>query len=162
MGLASFLLAAGAAGLVIGPRELPVVARRLGRALGQAVALVRAVRVAVAEEPTLAAAARQVEQGLADVRRIRSEVQLLRTPQAQPYFSPPSSSPTPAVQSPAPSPAVQAPSPPSPPVQPLPPQIVSPSYTDGLRVPGGADLLLEVVAQRSAAAAATSKARNLT
>jgi Sec-independent protein translocase protein TatA len=74
MGITGLLTAIGATILVVGPKDMPIVAKKLGYALGRSVAFLRSARRAAREaskDPELAQMVTEVEKGVADMRRIR-------------------------------------------------------------------------------------------
>jgi Sec-independent protein translocase protein TatA len=80
MGFTSFLVGVGAVIVVVGPKDLPIVARKLGYAVGRSVAFLRSARrVAreVSKDPEVAQMVAQVEKGVADIQTIRAGEQWL-------------------------------------------------------------------------------------
>lgn len=165
MGLTSVLVFVGASVVLIGPKELPLVAHQLGRAVGRTVSALRGLRQVVrkaAQDPEIQRLSSDVEKGLAvskhavracifmltgrwrfvqDVRRIRTDIAALSAREAPLYPSAPVASPAPPAASAAVAAPVASSSPrPAPPVQ---PRIYSPTHTDTLE--GGADLVGEVI-----------------
>jgi hypothetical protein len=83
------LLVAGATVAVIGPKELPGVARKLGFAVGRSLGVLRGAKRAVrqaAQDPEIVGMTQEVEKGLEDIRKIRAEMQSLSAKQAKPYL----------------------------------------------------------------------------
>ncbi len=144
----------GTAVLVIGPRELPVVAGRLGYAVGRSVSMLRSARNAVREvtrDPEIAAMTKEVEKGLMDMRRIREEIQALSAKAAVPYVlaqhPEPAEQGETATEAASSSTSAAAPKQPLPEMPPVGKRIFSPSHTDRIEVAGGADLLIEAMQQ---------------
>ncbi len=152
------LAAVGTAVLVIGPRELPIVANKLGYAVGRSVSLLRNARNAareVSRDPEIAAMTAEVEKGLMDMRRIRDEIQSLSAKAAVPYLlaqhpEPPKEDSSATLQQQPLQPDSQ-PHQTLPEMPPVGKRLFSPSHTDRIEVAGGADLLIEVMQQSEVA-----------
>ncbi len=144
MGLGSALLVVGTSLLVLGPKELPAVARRAGFAVGRSLAFLRSARNAVrdaSKDPEVAAMAREVEKGLEDMRRIRDEIQSLSAKRAVPYLL------AEAGGSKTDEPKTGERAAPLPQMPPVASRMYSPTHTDRMEVAGGADLLIEAMQQ---------------
>ncbi len=75
MGLTSFMVGVGAIVVVLGPKDLPIVARKLGFAVGKSVAFLRSARRVVHEaskDPEMARMVADVQKGVEDMQRIRA------------------------------------------------------------------------------------------
>jgi Sec-independent protein translocase protein TatA len=167
MGLGTALLVAGTTLLVVGPKQLPAVARQAGYALGRSLAFARSARNAVrdaSKDPEVAAMAREVEKGLEDMRRIRDEIQSLSAQRAVPYILAEASGSKGDEESASNAPAVAAAAvasaAPLPQMPPVPSRMYSPAHTDRIEVAGGADLLIEAMQQSDIARSWRKKAKD--